>query len=104
MAITTTREQRGERPQMMRVFLAVTVAVSTLGFFAATSAIAATQRRMTCTTARFMGRDSERMRQEAKASGRAARCRMPPPVAVTAPDSIDAQQALGGCSAPTGCA
>jgi murein DD-endopeptidase MepM/ murein hydrolase activator NlpD len=40
MAITTTREQRGERPQMMRAFLAVAVAVSTLGFFAATCAIA----------------------------------------------------------------
>ena len=40
MAITTTREQRGERPQMMRAFLAVTVAVSTLGLFAATGAIA----------------------------------------------------------------
>ncbi len=40
MAITTTREQRGERPQMMRAFLAVTIAVSTLGLLAATSAIA----------------------------------------------------------------
>jgi murein DD-endopeptidase MepM/ murein hydrolase activator NlpD len=40
MAITTTREQRGERPQIMRAFLAVTVAVSTLGLFAAGSAIA----------------------------------------------------------------
>jgi murein DD-endopeptidase MepM/ murein hydrolase activator NlpD len=40
MAITTTREQRGERPQMMRAFLAVTVAVSTLGLLAASSAIA----------------------------------------------------------------
>lgn len=40
MAITTTREQRGDRPQMMRAFLAVTVAVSTLGLFAATGAMA----------------------------------------------------------------
>jgi len=40
MAITTTREQRGDRPQMMRAFLAVSVAVSTLGLFAATSAMA----------------------------------------------------------------
>ena len=40
MAITTTREQRGERPRTMRAFLAVSVAVSTLGVLAATSAIA----------------------------------------------------------------
>lgn len=40
MAITTTREQRAERPQMMRAFLAVAVAVSTLGLCAATGAIA----------------------------------------------------------------
>jgi stearoyl-CoA desaturase (delta-9 desaturase) len=40
MAITTTREQRGERPQMVRAFLAVGVAVSTLGLLAVTSAIA----------------------------------------------------------------
>ncbi|CAN5647938.1 hypothetical protein BH10PSE6_BH10PSE6_20100 [soil metagenome] len=40
MATTTTREQRGDRPQMMRAFLAVTVAVSTFGIFAAASAIA----------------------------------------------------------------
>ena len=40
MAITTTREQRGDRPQMMRAFLAVTVAVSTLGLFAVPSVIA----------------------------------------------------------------
>jgi hypothetical protein len=40
MAITTTREQRGDRPQVVRAFLAVTVAVSTLGLFAATGAIA----------------------------------------------------------------
>ncbi len=38
MAITTTREQRGDRPQIMRAFLAVTVAVSTLGFFATINA------------------------------------------------------------------
>jgi murein DD-endopeptidase MepM/ murein hydrolase activator NlpD len=40
MATTTTREQRGDRPQIMRAFLAVTVAVSTLGIFATTNAIA----------------------------------------------------------------
>ncbi|MCW5736295.1 MAG: M23 family metallopeptidase [Enhydrobacter sp.] len=40
MAITTTREQRGDRPQVMRAFLAVTVAVSTLGLFASASAVA----------------------------------------------------------------
>jgi hypothetical protein len=40
MAITTTREQRGDRPQMMRAFLAVTVAVSTFGLFAVPSVIA----------------------------------------------------------------
>jgi murein DD-endopeptidase MepM/ murein hydrolase activator NlpD len=40
MATTTTRVERGDRPQMMRAFLAVTVAVSTLGIFAATGAIA----------------------------------------------------------------
>jgi murein DD-endopeptidase MepM/ murein hydrolase activator NlpD len=40
MAFTTTREQRGDRPQMMRTFLAVTVAVSALGLFAATGAMA----------------------------------------------------------------
>jgi len=40
MAITTTREQRGERPQILRAFLAVTLAVSTFGFLAASSAIA----------------------------------------------------------------
>lgn len=40
MAITTTREQRADRPQMMRAFLAVTVAVSTLGLFATASAVA----------------------------------------------------------------
>ena len=40
MAITTTREQRGERPQIVRAFLAVGVAVSTLGLLAVTSAIA----------------------------------------------------------------
>lgn len=40
MAITTTRKKRGDRPQLNRAFLAVTVAVSTLGLFAAASAIA----------------------------------------------------------------
>jgi murein DD-endopeptidase MepM/ murein hydrolase activator NlpD len=40
MALTTTREQRGDRPQMMRAFLAITVAASTFGLFAVSSAIA----------------------------------------------------------------
>jgi murein DD-endopeptidase MepM/ murein hydrolase activator NlpD len=40
MAITTTREQRGDRPQMVRAFLAVTMAVSTLGLLAASGAVA----------------------------------------------------------------
>jgi len=40
MAITTTREQRGDRPRIMRAFLAVTVAVSTVGLFATSGAIA----------------------------------------------------------------
>lgn len=40
MAITTTREQRGDRPRMMRAFLAVTVGVCTLGLLAAAGAVA----------------------------------------------------------------
>jgi murein DD-endopeptidase MepM/ murein hydrolase activator NlpD len=40
MAITTTREQRGDRPRILCAFLAVAVAVSTFGLLAASGGIA----------------------------------------------------------------